>query len=74
MTFPSDGSFVPVFTGPDNATRESDPKAATSAIESIDDESVAAGGNMYYKLLQAGVTRSPAGEVECLLDVWLTSF
>lgn len=47
MTFPSDGSFVPVFTSPDDATMESDPEAGTSTTDTTDGESVAAGVSLF---------------------------
>ena len=73
MTFPSDGSFVPIFKSPDNAIMESDPEAGTSATESTDAESVAAGGTLFCKLFLAEVTTSTAGEVDCLPEAGLTS-
>lgn len=42
MSFPNDGSFVPVFTSLDDATMEPNPEAGTSPTESAD-ASLAAG-------------------------------
>lgn len=72
MTFPRDGSFVPVFASPDDATMAADPEAGTSATESVHAESLAAGKILFCKSLLAGVTRSTADHSRSSLTVYLT--